>query len=224
MPDIATYLSLREELDPTDTTIIAVSKLKPVVDIQALYDAGHRDFGENYVQEMVEKQEQLPQDTHWHFIGHLQRNKVKYIASFVHLIHSVDSFKLLREINKQAQKYDRVIDVLLQVYVGDEATKFGLDEKETMELLEYYDAQKSSLQHVRIRGLMGMASFVDDQSIVRKEFNTITQMFFVLKNQFFLADEYFNIRSMGMSGDYKIAVAEKSNMVRIGSTIFGDRV
>jgi pyridoxal phosphate enzyme (YggS family) len=191
--------------------LVAVSKTKPPEDIQQLYDLGQRDFGENYVQELVDKQPNLPKDIHWHFIGHLQSNKVKYIASFVHLIQGVDSFKLLNEINKQADRHNRVIDCLLQVYIAQEETKFGFDEKE----LE--DALKNSreLNNVRICGLMGMASFTGDTDKIRAEYKYLKSLF----------DKYpaLSILSMGMSGDYIIAIEEGSNIVRIGSLIFGTR-
>lgn len=223
MVNLAAYAALKEELSDKEVQIVAVSKFKTAQDIQELYEKGQRFFGENYVQELVTKYEALPQDIQWQFIGHLQSNKVKYIAPFISMIQSVDSFKLLKEINKHAKANDRVIDVLLQVYVGNEATKYGLDEKETMELLEYYEAQQSSLQHVRIRGLMGMASFVEDMDIVRKEFSDIAQLMAIFKTQFFLSCSTFDILSMGMSSDYQAAVAAGSTMVRVGSTLFGRR-
>ena len=199
-------------------TLVAVSKTKPVEEIQALYDLGQRDFGENYVQELTGKYEILPKDIRWHFIGHLQSNKVKYIASFIHLIHGVDSLNLLKEIDKQAKKNDRIIDCLLQVYIAKEETKFGLDENELDELIK----NAPDLTNVRIRGLMGMASFSDDISLVRNEFKSLKILF----------DKYFQLKtqnlqlttlSMGMSADYKIALEEGSNMVRIGSLLFGER-
>ncbi len=217
------FLSLQKELQQRQCTLVAVSKLKSVAAIQALYDLGQRDFGENYVQELIEKQAQLPKDIRWHFIGHLQSNKVKFIAPFVHMIHSVDSFKLIKEINKQGEVYQRKINILLQVYLGQETTKFGMDEKETLELLSYFDAQQNDLPFINIRGLMGMASFVEDEAILKHEFNALYQMFQIFKIQFFLGKEDFDTRSMGMSGDYKIALEAGSNMVRIGSSIFGAR-
>lgn len=218
-----TFFSLQKELQQRQCTLVAVSKLKSIAAIQALYDLGQRDFGENYVQELVEKQAQLPKDIRWHFIGHLQSNKVKYIAPFVHMIHSVDSFKLIKEINKQGKTHQRKINILLQVYLGQEITKFGMDEKETLELLSYYDAQQNDLPFINIRGLMGMASFVADEAILKHEFNALHQMFQIFKIQFFLGKEDFDTRSMGMSGDYQIALDAGSNMVRIGSSIFGAR-
>ena len=196
-------------------TLVAVSKTKPVEDIQALYDLGQRDFGENYVQELVDKQPQLPTDIHWHFIGHLQSNKVKYIAPFVHLIHGVDSFKLLKEIDKQAAKLNKTIDVLLQVHIAQEETKFGMDEKELEEALR----NSTALIHVRIRGFMGMASFTDDMNKVRNEFRSLVTMVTPLTSH----NSRLTTLSMGMSSDYPIAVEEGSTMVRIGSLLFGAR-
>ena len=208
--EIQRYKEIVQELMQQHVVLIAVSKTKPAADIQALYDLGQRDFGENYVQELVEKQAQLPTDIRWHFIGHLQSNKVKYIAPFVQLIHGVDNVKLLKEIDKQAAKWGRVIDVLLQVYIAREETKFGMDAATldaVMQALPQY-------AHVRVCGLMGMASFSDDPAVVRSEFKELKKM----------ADTYqCAIRSMGMSGDYKIAIEEGSNMVRIGSLLFGSR-
>lgn len=212
------YKELIQELAPQNVTLIAVSKIKPVADIKALYDLGQRDFGENYVQELVDKQAHLPADTRWHFIGHLQTNKVKYIAPFVHLIHGVDSYNLLKEINKQAAKNNRIIDCLLQVHIAQEDTKFGLDEKELHALIE----KSGDLKSIRITGLMGMASFSDDEGKVRSEFATLKKLSDALiQHSTFNISHY--ILSMGMSGDYKIAIAEGSNMVRIGSMLFGAR-
>lgn len=217
------FQELVDTLQKTRTTLIAVSKLKPVEDIKALYALGQRDFGENYVQELVEKQAQLPADIRWHFIGHLQSNKVKYIAPFVHLIHGVDSFKLLTEIHKQAEKQQRVIPCLLQLHIASEETKFGLDEKEAIELMEYYTAQQQQLNHVRIDGVMGMASFSEDKEQVAAEFRKLKAVFHLLKQSYFLGNDHFHILSMGMSGDYELAVAEGSTHVRIGSLLFGNR-
>lgn len=197
-------------------TLIAVSKTKPVEDIQALYDLGQRDFGENYVQELVDKQAQLPQDIRWHFIGHLQSNKVKYIASFVHLVHGVDSFNLLKEINKQAAKHNRIIDCLLQLHIAQEETKFGLDENELKEVIE----KSAGLAHVQIKGMMGMASFSDDTNLIRKEFQQLKSIF---DSQPQTSNFKPQTLSMGMSSDYAIAIEEGSNMVRIGSLLFGER-
>lgn len=223
MVNKAAWKDIQAELIAKNVTLVAVSKIKPVADIQALYDLGQRDFGENYVQELVEKQPLLPADVRWHYIGHLQSNKVKYIAPFVHLIHAVDSFKLLQEINKQAAKNNRTIDVLLQMHVAEEETKFGLDEKEIIELMDYYEAQQEQLPNVRICGLMGMASFSEDAAQVRKEFARINGMYINLKQSYFIGKPYFNTCSMGMSGDYKMAVEEGSTLVRIGSLLFGNR-
>ena len=214
------YKQIQLQLKPKGVTLVAVSKTKPASDINALYALGHRDFGENYVQELVEKQAQLPIDIHWHFIGHLQSNKVKYIAPFVHLVHGVDSFKLLKEINKQAQKCKRVIDVLLQIHIAQEETKFGLDEQELQLLFEAL--KTGDFNHVRICGLMGMASFTEDLLLVRKEFAYLKGIYEHYAQQA-IPSVRFSILSMGMSGDYTIAIEEGSNMVRIGSLLFGSR-
>lgn len=217
------FYALRQELSARNVTLVAVSKTKPAEDIRALYELGQRDFGENYVQELVDKQAGLPADIRWHFIGHLQTNKVKYIAPFVHLIHGVDSFRLLQEIARQGEKHGRVIDVLLQMYIAEEETKFGLDEKELIELLAYYDAQKDLLQQVRICGLMGMATATDDAAVTRAEFNRLYGFFRNLQQSEFVGKSYFSICSMGMSSDYALAVDAGSTMVRIGSLLFGSR-
>jgi len=217
------WRDLKAELEPRQVTLVAVSKTKPIEDIRALYELGQRDFGENYVQELVAKQPQLPADIRWHFIGHLQGNKVKYIAPFVHLIHAVDSFRLLQEINKQATRHSRAIEVLLQMHIAEEETKFGLSEKELVELLDYYEAQRDQLENVRIRGLMGMASFSDNEAQVRAEFRRLRTAFLNLKQSYFLGQDYFDTCSMGMSGDYRIAMEEGSTLVRIGSMLFGGR-
>jgi len=200
------------ELNAAQVTLIAVSKTKSVEDIRAIYNAGQRDFGENYVQELTDKQALLPADIRWHFIGHLQSNKVKFIAPFVHLIQSVDSEKLLREIDKQAAKQGRIIECLLQVYIAREETKFGLDDDELRIVFE----KAKDLSHVRIRGLMGMASFTEDLRKVGDEFRKLKSIY----------DQYpgLSILSMGMSSDYQLAIKEGSNMVRIGSLIFGSRI
>ena len=214
------YQLLKKELDEKQVTLVAVSKTKPVEDILELYDLGHRDFGENYVQEMVTKAAQLPKDIRWHYIGHLQTNKVKLIAPFVQLIHGVDSLKLLEEINKQGEKQGRVLDCLLQVHIAEEETKFGLNEKELIELNSQFNEIK--MKNVRVIGLMGMASFTDDMSKVRSEFRILKEFF---DKQTPLTTRYspLTILSMGMSNDYKIAMEEGSNMLRIGSLIFGER-
>lgn len=211
----AQYQAISAELAAKKVTLVAVSKIKPVSDILALYDLGQRDFGENYVQELVDKEAQLPKDIRWHFIGHLQSNKVKYIAPFVHLIHGVDSLKLLKEINKQAAKNNRVIDCLLQIHIASEETKFGMDEAELGEAT----AALKDLPHVRVCGLMGMGSFSDDLDKVRAEFRVLSELF----NKSAISHQTSAILSMGMSGDYKIAIEEGSTMVRIGSLLFGAR-
>ncbi|MBI5857434.1 MAG: YggS family pyridoxal phosphate-dependent enzyme [Sphingobacteriales bacterium] len=211
------YLQLKKELDVEGVTLVAVSKTKPFEEILELYNLGHRDFGENYVQEMAEKAKQLPQDIRWHFIGHLQTNKVKLIVSFVQLIQSVDSLKLLLEINKQAQKVNRVVDCLMQVHIAQEETKFGLDENELIELMKEFESK--GMQNVRICGLMGMASFTDDMNKVRKEFQNLKRLFDRLTTH----DSRLTTLSMGMTSDYRIAIEDGSNMVRIGSLIFGER-
>lgn len=218
------WQKLKEAFVKKGVTLVAISKTKPASDIQEFYDLGQRDFGENYVQELVEKHEQLPVDIRWHYVGHLQTNKVRYIAPFVHLVHAVDSFKLLVEINKQALKNNRTIDVLLQVHIASEETKFGLDEKEIVELLEYYEAQQEHLQNVRICGLMGMATNTEDEGQVKNEFARLYAVFKNLSQSNFLGEPYFAICSMGMSGDYQLAIEAGSNMVRIGSLLFGERV
>jgi PLP dependent protein len=200
--------------------LVAVSKTKPVEAIQELYESSHRDFGENYVQELEEKHSKLPKDIRWHFIGHLQSNKIKYIASFVHLIHGIDSFKLLKEVDKQAKKINRTIDVLLQVHIAQEETKFGLDENELNEI--FNSNELSELKNVNIKGLMGMASFTEDKEKIRKEFHYLKSLFDKYAT---LQTPHFKLQtlSMGMSSDYTIAIEEGSNMVRIGSLIFGER-
>jgi len=214
------YEQLIADLGSHHVTLVAVSKTKSVEEIGALYDLGQRDFGENYVQELTEKQTQLPKDIRWHFIGHLQTNKVKQIASFIHLVQSVDSLKLLKEINKQAQKNNRVVSCLLEIYVAQEETKFGLDERELLQIIA--DIQQSSFANIRIVGLMGMASFVDDLDKIRSEF-TYLKSIFDKHAKLRRSNFELQILSMGMSSDYSIAIEEGSNMVRIGSLIFGAR-
>lgn len=206
---------------PKEVTLVAVSKTKPIADLQNAYDAGQRVFGENKVQEMCTKWEQLPKEINWHFIGHLQRNKVKYLAPFVNLIHGVESFRLLKEINKQAKKHNRVIDVLLQFFIANEETKFGLSFEEAEAILS--DENFKELQNVRICGVMGMASFSNNQEQIREEFKTLKSTFDKLRFTFFDNEKSFNVISMGMSGDYKIAIEEGSTMIRVGSSIFGKR-
>jgi len=211
------YEQLIADLGSHHVTLVAVSKTKSVAEIKELYDLGQKDFGENYVQELVEKQSQLPKDIRWHFIGHLQTNKVKQIAPFIDLIQSVDSQKLLHEINKQAQKNNRVIDCLLQVYIAREETKFGMDENELEELL---NNSISEYQNIRICGLMGMASFTDDMEKVRSEFRYLKTLFEKMATRLTAP---LTTLSMGMSSDYFVAIEEGSTMVRIGSLIFGAR-
>lgn len=213
------YTQIRETVDKCGATLVAVSKTKPVADILELYALGQRDFGENYVQELVEKQSQLPKDIRWHFIGHLQSNKAKYITPFVHLVHGVDSLKLLKEISRQAGKIPRTIDVLLQLHIAREETKFGLDQQELLEILRPETLQM--LQHVRIRGLMGMASFTDNQNQIAAEFENLKAVFDRCRQQ--LSQDHFSILSMGMSADYALALDKGSTMVRIGSLLFGAR-
>ncbi len=214
------YQSIHQYCFDHKATLVAVSKTKLVADILTLYNLGHRDFGENYVQELVEKQAALPPDIRWHFIGHLQSNKVKYIAPFVHLIHGVDSFKLLKEINKQAAKNNRIISCLLQMHIAKEETKFGLDENELSAIL--HSPELPLLQHIKIEGLMGMASFSDDLNLVRTEHSTLKNLFDSYSN-LSTANCQLSTLSMGMSADYIIAIEEGSNMVRIGSLLFGAR-
>jgi pyridoxal phosphate enzyme (YggS family) len=221
--NIESYLKISEALKPKQITLVAVSKTKPVSDIQELYELGQRDFGENYVQELAEKQLLLPNDIRWHFIGHLQSNKVKYIVPFVHLIHGVDSYKLLLEIDKQARKVNRVINCLLQVHIAQEETKFGFDEQELLQAMESIHKYKlgNELQHIEVTGLMGMASLTDDSEQVRKEFKYLKLLF----DQCAQLPGHSNLStlSMGMSNDYQIAIEESSNMIRIGSLLFGAR-
>lgn len=207
---------------PEKVTLVAVSKTKPVSDLMEAYEAGQRIFGENKIQEMTEKWEAMPKDIQWHMIGHVQTNKVKYMAPYVNLIHGVDSLKLLQEINKQAQKNNRIIDCLLQVYIAEEESKFGLDEEEVNEILEYVQNHNNEMNHIQIVGLMGMATFTNNPAQVEKEFSRLKTIF----------DSYANLNtktcqlntlSMGMSGDYALAIKCGSTMVRIGSSIFGGR-
>ena len=206
---------LKSELQP-DVTLVAVSKTKPEKDLMEAYNAGQRDFGENKIQEMTDKYEALPKDIRWHMIGHVQRNKVKYMAKFVHLIHAVDSLKLLKEINKRAKNEDRVINVLLQLKIAEEDSKFGLSKENLLSILEYW--KSNDLDNVKITGLMGMATFTDDKDQIKREFSTLENMYFDLKDKY-----EFTTLSMGMSGDYPIALEHNSNMIRVGSKIFGER-
>ncbi|MBY0427502.1 MAG: YggS family pyridoxal phosphate-dependent enzyme [Cytophagales bacterium] len=212
---------IENELIGTPCKLIAVTKTKPVSDLMEAYHAGCRRFGENKVQEMVDKYDQLPKDIEWHMIGHLQSNKVKYMASFVHLIHGVDSLDLLKEINKRAAQHERVIECLLQVYIAQEDTKFGLDYHEVMEILGSSEFQL--LNNIKIVGLMGMASNTEDMGLVRQEFRKLKMFFDQLKGQVSLPNVEIKELSMGMSGDYEIAIEEGSTMIRVGSKIFGER-
>jgi len=217
----ANISALRGELESINVRLIAVSKTKTNEEILEAYEAGQREFGENQVQELVEKQKTLPKDIHWHLVGHLQTNKVKLVAPFISLIHSVDSLKLLQEINKQALKNQRVIDCLLQIYIADEDTKFGLDFDEAIELLR--SAEFSELKNIRITGIMGIASNTDNLKRIAEEFYELKTLFKGLKESFFRKDDYFQEISMGMSSDYKVAIEQGSTMVRLGSNIFGKR-
>ena len=215
--NIEKYSSIINELQNNNVTLVAVSKTKPAVDIEDLYHLGQRDFGENYVQELVDKEAVLPKDIQWHFIGHLQSNKVKFIAPFVHLIHGVDSFSLLKEINKQAAKNNRVIDCLLQIHIAEEETKFGFDEAELNAMIREFE--NMPLKNINIIGLMGMASFSDNMQKVRSEFKKLKALFDKLKTY----NLPLTTLSMGMSSDYKIAIEEGSTMIRVGSLLFGAR-
>jgi PLP dependent protein len=213
-------LSLRNEL-PTSVKLIAISKTKSVEQIMEAYRAGQRVFGENKVQELLPKHESLPKDIEWHLVGHLQTNKVKYIASFVDLIHSIDSLSLLREVDKQGRKINKVVKCLLQVYIAAEETKFGMDEKELLEMLS--SPGFLACDNVEVVGLMGMATYTDNEAQIRKEFRSLVQLFNKLKSTVFIDKPAFKEISMGMSSDYKIAMEEGSTMVRVGSRIFGER-
>ncbi len=213
-------ISIKKEL-PSHVQLIAVSKTKPVSMLQEAYNAGQRLFGENYVQEIVEKQPLLANDIEWHFIGHLQSNKVKYIAPFVKCIHAVESEKLLAEINKQAVKNNRSIECLLQIHIAEEESKFGFNPENAIAEISKIDFSK--YPNITINGVMGMASFVDDQDQVKREFQSLKQIFDALKKECFATSSSFKEISMGMSGDYKMAIEEGSTMVRVGSSIFGSR-
>jgi PLP dependent protein len=214
------YNKLQSQLATTNTTLIAVSKTKSDAAIIELYNQGQRDFGENKVQELVEKYNALPKDIRWHMIGHLQSNKIKQIVPFVHLIHSVDSAKLLDQINKEAEKVNRKVPILLQFYIAKEETKFGLDIAEATIILN----EKSAYEFIEFKGVMGMASYVNDTNIIQQEFRSLKNIFQQLKEQYFANDDNFNEISMGMSGDFEMAIEQGSTMVRIGSLLFGSRV
>ncbi|MFT5752933.1 MAG: pyridoxal phosphate enzyme (YggS family) [Flavobacterium sp.] len=204
---------------PANVTLVAVSKTKPVLDLMEAYEAGQRIFGENKVQEMTQKWEEMPKDIQWHMIGHVQTNKVKYMAEYVSLVHGIDSLKLFKEVNKQAKKHNRVIDVLLQMHIAEEETKFGLDENELNEILKQVNDDKNKYENIKIVGLMGMATFTDNQNQVKKEFLYLKSLFDKLNTK----NLQLSILSMGMSGDYKLAIECESTMIRIGSSIFGNR-
>lgn len=213
-------VSLLEQLKPKNATLVAVSKTHSEAAILKLYEAGHRDFGENKVQELQEKYDNLPKDIRWHFIGHLQTNKVKYIAPFINLVHSIDSEKILKEINKRAANEKRTINCLLQFKIAKEDTKYGLTLEEAQKILDNKDADFAA---VNIVGVMGMATYTNDEQQVRQEFQTLTDIFQQLKTDYFADNSHFKEISMGMSGDYQLALEEGSTMVRIGSLLFGDR-
>ena len=217
---IAENLKKIQEKLPNHVHLVAVSKTKPVEDIKEAYNAGQRIFGENKIQEMTDKWQQLPKDIQWHMIGHVQTNKVKYMAPYVQLIHGVDSLKLLIEINKQAKKWRRVIPCLLQVYIASEETKFGLDQEELLQII--HSEEFKSLENIKVIGLMGMASFSDNKNVIEKEFTTLKHIFDYVQ-PYQLPNCHFQHLSMGMSGDYEIAIECGSTLVRIGSSIFGSR-
>lgn len=217
---IASNIDIIKKSLPEHVTLVAVSKTKPVSDLREAYNAGQRIFGENKIQEMTDKWEEMPKDIQWHMIGHVQSNKVKFMAPYVTLIHAVDSLKLLQEIDKQALKNNRIIDCLLQIYIAEEESKFGLDESELNELLTSLEFKQ--LKNIRILGLMGMATFTDDQNQIKKEFTNLKSTFDSIQ-KLETANCQFNTISMGMSGDYKLAIECGSTMVRIGSSIFGGR-
>ena len=206
---------------PSDVKLVCVSKFHPAETVMEAYDAGERIFGESRVQELVQKQPELPADIQWHFIGHLQTNKIKFIVPFVKLIHGVDSWKVLNEINKQAEKAAKKTACLLQVHIADEETKFGFSEEELINLISGVEMKK--LQNVQIAGLMGMATYTEDENQVRKEFRTLKVLFDKIKSEYFSDDDAFCELSMGMSQDYQIAIGEGSTMIRIGTSIFGER-
>lgn len=214
------YFQLKQQI-PENTTVVAVSKFQSIEKIKILYDLEQRDFGENYVQELKSKYEQFPKDIRWHFIGHLQTNKVKYIAPFIHLIHSVDSLNLLKEINKEGKKHQRIINCLLQIHIAKEETKFGLSFEEAKELL--HSQEISEFQNVKILGLMGMATFTDNVQQIESEFASIKAFFDKIKQDIKCPILDIKILSIGMTNDYKIAIAHGSNMIRIGTLIFGER-
>jgi PLP dependent protein len=206
---------------PKEVKVVAVSKTKPIEDILAVYQTGHKIFGENRVQELGSKYEMLPKDIEWHFIGHLQSNKVKLIANFVCMVHSIDSLKLLNIVNQEAIKVNRIIDVLFQIYIAEEETKFGLDSRELFNIIE--SPELSLLRNIRVRGLMGIASFTENMDQVRSEFRQLKELFEKCRQEYFADVDYFSELSMGMSGDFKIAIEEGATIIRIGSLLFGER-
>lgn len=216
---IANNLNKIKNTLPEHVTLVAVSKTKPISDLMEAYNAGQRIFGENKIQEMTDKYEEMPKDIQWHMIGHVQTNKVKYMAPYVSLIHGVDSFKLLKEINKQAAKNNRIINCLLQIHIAEEETKFGLDETELDEMLKQIQHDKETFRNIKIAGLMGMATFTENQNQIKKEFLRLKSIFDKLNTEHFK----LNTLSMGMSSDYELAISCGSTMVRIGSSIFGNR-
>jgi hypothetical protein len=216
---IANNLQTIKSQLPSNVTLVAVSKTKPVSDLMEAYNAGQRIFGENKIQEMTEKWEEMPKDIQWHMIGHVQTNKVKYMAEYVSLVHGVDSLKLFKEINKQAKKHNRVIDVLLQMHIAEEETKFGLDENELHEILKQVQQNKSKFENIKIVGLMGMATFTENKTQIKKEFLHLKSIFDKVNSD----QIQLKTLSMGMSGDYKLAIECESTMIRIGSSIFGRR-
>lgn len=216
MTDIQTnYLEISSQLEGKNAVLVPVSKKKPVEDLMQVYEIGGRIFGENYVQELTEKYEEMPKDIEWHLLGHLQRNKVKYIAPFISLIHSVDSLKLLREINKQAAKNERIINCLLQIFIAEEDSKTGMDEAELPEVL----AALSDLPNVKIVGLMGISTFTDDKEVVTREFRQLKRIYDEAKQ----TQSDWSVLSMGMSGDWQLAIEEGSTLIRVGTSIFGAR-
>jgi PLP dependent protein len=222
--DISFYQNLKKELDPFNAQLVAVSKTKPPTDILSVYELDHKDFGENYVQEFCTKYEELPNDIHWHYIGHLQTNKVKLIVGKTHLIHGVDSLRLLQQIQKEAAKAGKQVNVLLQMHIADEETKFGLNEMELWQLVELLQNDPNNYNYIAVQGLMGMASFVDDHTKIEKEFNQLNNYYQQLqKTNFTKTQHKIQTLSMGMSSDYKIALNCGSNLIRIGSSIFGQR-
>lgn len=222
MGDIVVNINkIKTELAGTSARLIAVSKTKPMSAVQEAYDGGQRDFGENKVQEMTEKYEALPKDIRWHMIGHLQRNKVKYIAPYVHLIHAVDSVRLLREIDKEAAKNDRIISCLLQIHIAEETTKFGFDKNDLQYFLE--NGELEALTHIKVCGLMGMATLTQDTTQISKEFEGLKMLFDEFSSKFHFSNFELTELSMGMSGDYRHALEHGSTMIRVGSSIFGER-